>query len=98
MGKRKLNIYHAQIQMGCSPLNSNLHNNHVLDAPCCTCGSQCENAKHNFLHCPLYIWARAVLRTKISAHGDFNLETILYGIQDAPEEFSEVFLGTNLCK
>ena len=58
-GKRKLNIYHSRIRMGCSALNGHLSMLlHVKDNPKCECGFAVETPRHYFIDCPLYAGPR----------------------------------------
>ena len=37
-GKRKCNIIHSRLRMGCSELNAHLYDYHVIENPKCACG------------------------------------------------------------
>ena len=80
LGKRKHQIWHAKIRMGCSGINSHLcHFLHVIDSPECPCGFACESPAHFFLNCPLYAAHRINMINVITAITDCNINIILFG-------------------
>ena len=85
VGKRNVNIMHAQLRLGCSKLNSHLFALHVIDSPACICGFNNEDSEHFLLYCPLYADIRQpflhLLATLID-NRHLNTETLLYGNDD----------------
>ena len=79
-GERWASVHHARIRLGCSELNSHLHNNlHVIPSSSCACGATNEDPAHFFFVCPLYSNLRIELHDKILPVSTFNLHTLLYG-------------------
>ena len=82
VGKRNVNILHAQLRLGCSKLNSHLFSLHVIDSPACICGSNNEDSEHFLLYCPLYDNIRRLLIHDLATIIDnqhLSTETLLYG-------------------
>ncbi len=79
-GKRWPSVHHARIRIGCSKLKSDLYLNlHVINNQICTCGYRKEDAKHFFMHCPLYNDIRLDLYNAIYVYSPVTLNIILYG-------------------
>ena len=75
-GERKPQILHSRLRLGCSSLNADLFNNHIIDNDKCSCGSA-ETADHYLLHCTNYtIQRRDTINTLNVA---FNTEILLKG-------------------
>lgn len=90
-GTRSLNIAHAKLRIGCSLLNSDLHNNlHVIASPNCFCHLGVpETAKHFLLVCPLYQIPRTSLYVKlldIPNLPTINETMLLYGVKTLSDQ------------
>ena len=82
IGQHKDNIFHAQLRLRCSKLNSHLFALHVADSPACLCGFNNEDSEHFLLHCPLYIDIRQRMFRTLNTLMDnqhLNMNTLLYG-------------------
>ena len=91
-GKRKFNVIHSRMRMGCSKLNSHLFQHHVIDSSACSCGNPHEDPFHYFLECPRYTVLRDIMINAISAITPCTIRTILYGCESCSlEENKSVF-------
>ncbi len=82
IGKRKLNIIHAQLRNKCSNLEGDLHSNYIKrSADCQQCRTNSkEDARHYFLACPKYINLRDKLKDEFAHNNfDFDMNVILKG-------------------
>ena len=79
LGKRKWNVFHAQLRTKCSNLNAHLSSLHVIDDPICICNNGVEDCSSYFLQCNLYNAERLEIRSEISDIITVTLETILFG-------------------
>ena len=80
-GERKYAIIHSRMRMGCSQLNSDLYKIGVVESPSCSCGANRETVHHFFFECDKYVILRNELQCKIIRFGNFNLKTVLFGIE-----------------
>ena len=64
-GERFPSIYHTQLRLEHSPLNSHMHKYNQNAVPTCTCGSN-ESTEHFFLYCPKYAALRPALLSSIA--------------------------------
>ena len=91
-GKRKLNIIHSRIRMGCSSLNAHLYRHHVLDTPQCACGDPYEDQFHYLCACPRYIIERNALQNAVSIITNCSIRTLLYGSESCNlEQNKQIF-------
>ena len=68
------------MRIGCSKLRGDLCRNlHVIEHPGCDCGHPLENARHFFLHCPLYQDQREQMFDSVSLIMQPNLQNLLFG-------------------
>ena len=86
LGTRKESICHAKLRIGCSPLNSHLHNYlHVIDSPKCICPLGLdETTEHFLLHCPIYMTQRQDMFNALAGLGIVMIDEdlLLYGNPD----------------
>ena len=75
-GDRKSQILHTRLRLGCSSLNADLFNNHIIDTDKCSCGST-ETADHYLVHCTNYVMQRR--ETIDTLNVAVNTETLLKG-------------------
>ena len=79
-GERMMNVLHARMRMGCSPLRSHLCLlMHVIDNSNCDCGCEIESPRHYFLECPIHNGPRNFMIRSIENVTDCNINTILFG-------------------
>ena len=78
-GRRKINIIHSRIRMGCSSLNAHLYNYHVTENSSCACGDPNEDSFHFFFACPRFIIHRDALQKSIGGITKCSIRTVLYG-------------------
>ena len=78
-GKRKCNIIHSRLRLGCSELNAHLNNNHLIENPKCACGDDSVDSFHYFFVCPAYAVERDVLLNTVSTISGCTITTVLYG-------------------
>ena len=93
-GERKIAVIHARVRMGNSLLNNALHRIGVVESPSCSCGADVETVYHFFFQCSKYILLRNELQTEIITLGNFNLDTILFGIRGqgvTPSQNEDIF-------
>ena len=76
LGTRTGQILHAQLRLGCSALNFDLHRKNIVESPLCACGAV-ETASHYLLHCPNYQNLRQQLLSDIPCPPLLN--NLLYG-------------------
>ena len=69
--------------MHCSQLKAHLFDMHIIDNAQCICGNPREDEMHYFFDCPLYVIPRTILREKLLLLGNFNLRTLLFGIEES---------------
>ena len=84
-GKRKLNIWHTQLQHGYSKLNDDLFKVNLFQTRECPCSFSRESAIHFLTQCPLYNDIRQELELsllRVNARPDIG--TLLYGDSDLP--------------
>ena len=55
IGQRRCSILHAQMHSGCSSLNYDLFQMHIIDSQKCNCGFEKEDLHHFSLTCPFYV-------------------------------------------
>jgi hypothetical protein len=76
-GKRKYNIIHTRLRLGCSDLNGHKHDMHLIEDPTCPhCENMPENINHYLFNCPQYTEARDILLRKIITitNGQVNID------------------------
>ena len=89
IGSRRCQILHCRLRLGCSDLNADKFNRHILDRADCLCGHDNEDALHFFFVCPLFETIRA---NKFYYTNGFSLQTILCGTSSLNHESNSVIL------
>ena len=89
LGKRQLNILHAQLRLNCSPLKSHLHKIGAINDATCACNKASEDVYHFFFSCELYKTQRDRLQMEILPVAPFTLNTILHGSTDCSESVNK---------
>ena len=87
-GKRKAQILHTRLRIGCSSLNFDLFVRNISDSPMCRCGSL-ENAQHYFFHCNLYNRQRVVLLNSVANYCTPTVITLLQGNPSLSNDINE---------
>ena len=81
-----MTIVHARLRMLCSELSDHLFSHiHVVDSPACQCGHHCENNKHFFLECPLYMNERIELMRNLD---DIKFKPTISNLLNGNDEYT----------
>ena len=67
IGQRRCSIVHTQMRMGCSSLNYDLSQMHLINSQKCNCGFE-KDVHHFFLTCPFYVQQRTLLYKSINQY------------------------------
>ena len=87
-GKRKTQILHTHLRIGCSSLNLDLFVKIISDSPMCHCGS-IENAQHYFFHCNMYLRQRTLLLNSVANYCTPTLNVLLQGDPSLSDAINE---------
>ena len=100
-GERKIAIIDSRMRMGCIQLNRDLYKIGVVESPACSCGANQESIYHFFFECDKYVTLRNELQCKVLTLGNFNLKTLLFGIERrgfSKSQNEEIFEGIHKYK
>ncbi len=78
-GSRFSQIIHSRLRLGCSDLNADMFNRHIINSPRCSCGYGSETALHFFFVCDNYLQLRPNMYFYSAG---YNLDTVMNGKQE----------------
>lgn len=81
LGTRRLQILHAQLRLGCSSLNFDLHRKNIVESPYCACGAV-ETTIYYLMQCTRYNDARRLHLSHLPCALTTN--NLLYGDERLP--------------
>jgi hypothetical protein len=93
LGKRRSEVNHTRLRMGCSALKKHLHRLNIVDSPTCACTLEDEDQYHYLFVCPLYAAHRVQMLESIQPIAYPNLNRVLYGDPDLPWEANQIIFG-----